>query len=318
MKLVGVTAYGFNVRNLENRNEELHNICGNGTNFLDNLETVALATVGEYNNDVNAENVFAYDEVERETVRNAANQGIYDVLYLRIKTGEYGEESEIVDRQTGETRYRKNVNEADVIPFGCCAMLPCGEYDEGIILLQSLGRNGITSVIKTKFNEYVRMIDENLRVAFKPIVPRTYMNRLLEEGVLKKIRLISYGMEDDDADRLGIDRGVREIVQERVIKAPTGFIRNKAESILQCVRGEIRYDQIVEVDDNFELDDLKLEFRMGRRDKTISLRGLDQLVINEDITDEVILENGHPTFASLKQVMREIGEGYLRARGFID
>ena len=41
-------------------------------------------------------------------------------------------------------------------------------------------------------------------------------------------------------------------------------------------------------------------------------------VVNEDVTEEVLMENGHPVFTSLCEVMREIGEDYLRAKGAID
>lgn len=61
-----------------------------------------------------------------------------------------------------------------------------------------------------------------------------------------------------------------------------------------------------------------MEFALGKRTKTISMRGLDKLVINEDVTEEVVLENGHPTFGSLCTTMKNIGEDYLRARGFIE
>lgn len=314
MKTVGITAYGINVRNEENQNLELHNVYGN--TLLDYFYAVARTAVDEYDRDSLMENVFAYNVVEFQTIKNEANQDIYDVLYLRVKTGEYGEESEIVDSQTGETTHNKNVNEADVMPFGCCVIVPCGKYTEGIVLVQSLGRNGITSVMKKKFNEYIKEIDRKLRIVLNPIIPRQYMDRILNQGVLKKIRLISYGIANDDADRYGIDRGTSRVIQERVLRSPIGFVQNKYDRIMRCVRGEIPYYSIIELDD-FEIDDLKMEFAFGRRVKTISMKELDRLVINEDVTDAVEIENGQPVFESLCSIMKEIGEDYLRAKGSI-
>ena len=238
-------------------------------------------------------------------------------MSTRIKTGDYGEESEIVNSETGEITHNKSVEEADVLPFGCCVIVPCGEYTEGIVLVQSLGRNGITGIIKKKFNEYVRQLDGQLRAVLNPIVPRGYMERLLTHGVLKSIRLISYGIPDDAADRYGVDRGTSKVIRERVIRKPIGFVHNKYNQIMECVRGERAYNSIVELDD-FEIDDFKMEFSVGKRDKTISLKGLNQLVVNEDITNLVVIENGHPTFESLCMVMQETGEEYLRAKGAIE
>ncbi len=315
MKLIGVTAYGINVRSEKHQDLELHNL--NGTSLLDYFYNIAKSAEDEYDKDPALENIFAYNFVKFRTIKNTAGQKIYDILYLRIKTGEYGEESEIVDSETGETTHTKSVDEADVMPFGCCLIVPCGKHTEGIALTQSLGRNGITSIIKKKFNEYIRKLDNQLRVVLNPIVPRQYMERLLNDGVLKTIRLISYGIPDDDADRYGVDRGSKKVIQERVIRRPTGFVRNKYEQIMECFRGQRTYDSIIELED-FEIDDMKMEFSLGKRNKTISMRGLDNLVINEDITEDVVVENGHPKFESLCNVMKEIGEEYLRARGAID
>lgn len=314
MKLIGVTAYGISVRD-DQRNLELHDL--RGTSLLRYFNDIAESSVNEYDKDSALENIFAYNTVNLQTITNNANQNLYDILYLRIKTGDFGEESEIVDSDTGETTHTKSVDEADVMPFGCCMIVPCGEYTEGIVLTQSLGRNGITSIIKKKFNEYIRNIDNQFRIVLNPIVPRQYMERILNEGILKTIRLISFEVPDDDADRYGIDRGARRVIQERVIRRPTGFVQNKYERIMQCLRGERAYSTIIELDD-FEIDDLKMEFSLGKRNKTISMRGLDNLVINEDVTDSVEIKNGHPTFESLCSVMKEIGEEYLRARGAID
>ena len=315
MKLVGVTAYGINIKNEDNKNLELHDIYGN--TLLEYFFNIANRTVDEYAKDVALENIFAYNVVDFQTIKNVNGQDIYEVLYLRIKTGDYGEESEIVDSDTGETTHTKSVDEADVMPFGCCILVPCGKYTEGIVLTQSLGRNGITGTIKKKFNQYIKELDSQLRVVMNPIMPRQYMERILNNGILKTIRLISFGIPDDDAEKYGIDRGAKRVIQERVIRKPTGFARNKYDRIMECIRGERTYNTIIELDD-FEIDDLKMEFSFGKRNKTISMRGLDRLVVNEEVTDAVIIENGHPTFASFCDVMREIGEDYLRAKGAID
>lgn len=315
MKLVGLTAYGIEIRDEEHNNLELHNIYG--VSLLKHLCDVATASIDEYDKDRVTENVFAYNAVDFQTVKNDAEQDIYQILYLRIKTGDYGEESEIVDSETGEITHNKSVGEADVLPFGCCVIVPSGEYTEGTVLVQSLGRNGIAGIIKKKFNEYVRQLNGQLRVVLNPMVPKGYMERLLTQGVLKSIRLISYGIPDDDADRYGVNRGTSKIIRERVIRKPIGFVHNKYDQIMECVKGERAYNAIVELDD-FEIDDFKMEFSFGKRDKTISMKGLNQLVVNEDITALVVIENGHPTFDSLCKVMKETGEDYLRAKGAID
>lgn len=315
MKSIGITAYGIRVRNEDHKNLELHDIYG--VSLIELIKNEAEITVNEYDKDTSDENVFAYNIIDHQTIRNTSGQEIYDILYLRVKTGDYGEESEIVDSNTGIVTHRKSVAEADVMPFGCCIIVPSGKYSEGIVLFQSLGRNGITVVMKKKLNEYIKNIDGELRAVLNPIVPKEYMQRLLTKGVLRRIRLISYTIPEDDAERYGLDRGTKEAVQERVINRPIGFARNKFDRIMECLKGERTYDTIIELDD-FEIDDLKMEFGFGKRNKTISMKGLDRLVVTEDISENVLTENGHPVFQSLCENMREIGEEYLRSKGAID
>lgn len=315
MKSIGITAYGIRVRNEDQKNLELHNIYG--VSLIELIKNEAEIAVNEYDKDTSDENIFAYNMIDHQTIKNTSGQEIYDILYLRVKTGDYGEESEIVDSNTGIVTHRKSVAEADVMPFGCCIIVPSGEYSEGIVLFQSLGRNGITGVMKKKLNEYVKNIDGELRAVMNPIVPKEYMRRLLTNGVLRRIRLISYTIPEDDAERYGLDRGTKEAVQERVINRPIGFARNKFDRIMECLKGERTYDTIIELDD-FEIDDLKMEFSFGKRNKTISMKGLERLVVTEDISEDVLVENGHPVFQSLCENMKVIGEEYLRSKGAID
>lgn len=314
MKLVGLSTYGICVRDENNRNKELHDICG--VSLVDYLEDVALKSLDMYEDDRAEESVFAFSIVNKCIMKNEKGQDIYEVLYAQIKTGDYGEESEIVDRKTGSKTHTKSTEEADVMPFGFCVMVPCGKYNEGVVMLQSLGRSGITGLMKKKFNEYIRAIDGKLRFVMDPIVPASYMEKFFKDGVLKSIRMIRYGIPDDLSEKYHVDKGVRKITEERIIRKPSGFLRNQLDILKRVMEGKISYEQIVQLDD-FEIDDFKLEFSMGKRNKTISMKNLDKIVANEEITDDVILDNGHPTFESLCKVMKETGEFYLIAKGLL-
>lgn len=314
MKHIGLTTYGINIRNEEHQQYEMHNILG--TAFLDIIENVAQNNLNIYDDDSRAEQIFTFDKVERKIVKNENDQDIYEALFLRIKTGEYGTESEIINKETGALTYKKEVGDADVLPFGCCIMVPCGEFTSGIITLQSLGRYGIKTVMLRKIDSYLKDINSNLRFVMGAIVPKVYMERFLNDGVLQAVRFIRYAIPNDDADRYGVNRGAEGISEERVLRKPTGFLRHKLDDINACMNGSKRYDQIVQID-GFEIDDLKLDFKMGNRTKTISMKNLDNLIASEDVTNDVELENGNPTFESLNTVMEETGRFYLKAKGLL-
>lgn len=157
MKSVGLTAYSFRVRNSDNMEFELHDIFNRS--FVDIINNSAGVSLNEYDNDEEGESIFTFDQVVADTIRNEDNQDVYDALYLRVKTGEYGIESEIVDSETGVVTYTRSQNEADVMPFGCCIMVPSGEHTRGVFVFQSIGRYGIVTIMKKYVDEYLKHVN---------------------------------------------------------------------------------------------------------------------------------------------------------------
>ena len=86
-----VNSYGFSIQDRENQRYELHNI--KGRSLIDILYSYMQRYVRTYSTDNFAETVFTFDEVNVECIMNEQNQEKYTILYGRVKTGEYGIES---------------------------------------------------------------------------------------------------------------------------------------------------------------------------------------------------------------------------------
>lgn len=216
MKSIGLSAYNICVRDADNVQYELHDIKGHS--LIEIINNEIRIGLNIYDNDRHEERVFAYEYADQRLELNEQDQPIYDAFYLRVKTGEYGVEAEIIDSATGDVMYTKRPREADVMPFGCCLMVPRGACTSGIILFQSIARYGITTEMKKRIDGYLKRIDGSLRVVMGPVMPRAYAERLLTEGILKSVRIIRYGIPDDDCDRYGIDRGTQKVVEERLLE----------------------------------------------------------------------------------------------------
>ena len=314
MKSIGLTVYGFSIQDRENQRYELHNI--KGRSLIDILYSYMQRYVRTYSTDNFAETVFTFDEVNVECIMNEQNQEKYTILYGRVKTGEYGIESELVDYETGNVSHNRTANEADVMPFGFSILIPAGEINSAIIILQSVSNLGMKTVLHKQLMQCIKEVDNEFKFEMGTIVPRAYLDRFFNHGVLKKIRLISYTIPDDDSEKYGINRGFTGASREIIIKKPIGFLENKRRELTEWRNGSRRYDQVVQID-GFEYDDLKLEFATGRTSKTISLRNVDKLIVTEDITDVVDIIGGHPVFTSLCASMKETGEFYLMAKGLL-
>lgn len=315
-KKIGLTAYGFSVQDDANTRIELNTFREQNETFISVLHSYLSKIKNMYENDSQNDSVFLFEKIEVEEEFNEQNQSLYSIMYLRVKTGDYGIESELVDSDTGEIAHVRNEKEADVMPFGAVIIVPSGKMDNGIIILQSISRYGIKTALHKRMDVFVKTINPEYRFTMGTIIPKIMLNRFLKDGVLQKIRMIRFNIPTDIAERYGINAGVKDIIEERVIRKPRGFLINKAKEIEDWRNGNITYDKLIQID-NFEYDDLKMEFKLGRTLKTISLKNIDNLQVCEDITNEVQLKGGHPIFESLMKIMKDTGEFYLRAKGLL-
>ena len=311
---VGLTTYGFSIQNDNNERIKLHDVLG--FNFLDLINQYCEDNKNIFTTNHADETVFSFENIEKNVVVDENNQELYTVLFARVKTGEFGLESEIVDSGTGIVSYKKKDKDAEVMPFGFAIFVPAGDVDNGIVILQSIGKNSIKIALHKRLDAYIKHINKDFKLKMQVIVPRVVLDRLLSNGILQSIRLIRYGIPEELANRYGVNYGTQEIVEERVIRKPIGFIQNKARELDEWRRGLRNYGDVIQIDD-YEYDDLKLEFKMGKNLKTLSMKNIDKLLIAEDISDNVKIINGHPNFEDLKGEMEAIGEFYMQAKGIL-
>lgn len=314
-KKVGLTVYGISVQDNENQRRNLNKLISSKS-INEIIKEFVDSNKKSYSKDISQETVFTFEEIESETITNNENKECFTILYGKVRTGEYGIESELVDINTGDT-YSRTVNQADTMPFGFCIAIPAGDVNSGIIVLQSIGNYSMKVALNKKLSECLKIQDQLLRLELGVIVPKTYIDRFFEYGVLQKIRMIRYDIPQDISDRIGINYGVKQTVEERIISKPLGFMERKRRALDEWKRGQRSYTEVIEIDD-FKYDDLKLEFKLGRTNKTISLKNTDKLLVTEDITEIVDQQGGHPVFESLVPVMKETAKEYLIGKGLIE
>lgn len=315
MKKIGLTVYGISVQDDQNQRKDLNDII-NKKSLIDIIERYANNKGKKYSHDEEREVIFSFDKIEVETILDRNGKEKFDILYGRVKTGEYGIESELVNIDTGDI-YNRATNQADTMPFGFALAIPKGKIDNSIIVLQSIGSYGMKVALQKELISCIKEVEQSLKIELGQIVPKTYIDRLFKDGALQKIRMIRYEIPEDISERMGINYGVKQTREERVIYKPMGFIERKRRMLSEWIRGQRSYTDIIEIED-FKYDDLKLEFKLGRTNKTVSLKDINNLTITEDITDEVVQEGGHPEFESLKKIMKTILEEYLIAKGLLE
>lgn len=314
MRKIGLSVYGMSVALGGVEKQNLNNIV-DGRGLLQIFSEYIDRHINEYINDRNKESLFTFCQKDEEEVFDDNNRLICKTLCGKIKTGEYGTSSELVNINTGDV-YNRTIDQADVMPFGFCIVIPAGEIDTCVVVLQTLGQYGIKVAFHKKIQEIIRNVNSDLFVSMGPVMPRQYVQKYFNEGVLQKISMIRYEIPEDEAERMGVNYGVAATREERIIHKPAGFMTRKRIEFDEWMRGQRASTEIIQID-GFDYNNLKLVFKLGKTEKTINLDNLDKIVITEDITERVQTVDGHPTFESLKPVMIETGRGYLAGQGFV-
>lgn len=268
-----------------------------------------------YSQDSSKETLFQFSEVELYEKKNLEDQTEYQILYGRVKTGEYGIESELVNIHTREVTTR-TIEQANMMPFGFCVAVPAGKVDRALIMFQTMGAYGVKVALQKHLQKCLLSIGPEFHLVIKSIIPKEYIDRYFKEGVLKKIRMIRYDIPQEITNRIGINYGVKQTKEERIIHRPVGFLERNKKKIEEWRKGQRSYSNIIEID-GFDYDDLKFEFSLGETEKTFNLSDLEKIVMTEDITKKVQLDGGHPIFESLKPVFRDYAEKYLKDMGFL-
>ena len=152
MRKVGLTVYGLSFINGEEK-LELHDFY-DGKSLLDIVEKFAIENKNNVSNDPENESIFLFEKVERKEIISTEGKEEYELLFGRVKTGEYGIESELLDITNGNI-YKRKENQADMLPFGFCIAVPKGKVTQAIIILQTIGNYGMKVALQRKISECI-------------------------------------------------------------------------------------------------------------------------------------------------------------------
>ena len=205
MRKIGLAVYGMSVSLGGVEKKNLNNIVDE-KDIIQILSEYIDGHTNEYVNDRDKESLFTFCQNDAKNIFDD-NRLICKTLCGKIKTGEYGTSSELVNIYNGEV-YNRSTDQADIMPFGFCIVLPAGEIDTCVIVMQTLGQYGIKVTLHKKIQEIFRNINPDLFVSMGPVMPRQYIQKYFNEGVLQRISMIRYEIPEDEAERMGVNYGV--------------------------------------------------------------------------------------------------------------
>lgn len=222
----------------------------------------------------------------------------------RLKAGERGYGSDLIDTQTGNTDYRRTKLHAEIIPYYFLTAIP-PKSDKGIIILQKFKNRGIKDLFFNSFYDYFKgLFGDDYTLEMNPLVPMGLIKEYLQGRILK-VRLIKQGFSRDtfdiDPDAFPDDEEYKGKMQLVLEAEKNGYLPRVIRSKL--LNGIDRFlsssdepiGSVIEVK-NFDFDNIKIEVQVGRSEKTIDLSNLHRLRYFDDISGIDTDSEGHPKF----------------------
>lgn len=228
-----------------------------------------------------------------------------------IRTGESGIEADLYDTEKDEISYTRQLHDAEMYPFYFLFHLRANEK-VGIAILQRFRNFGIRTMLFRQFSVYFKSIFPNAVFQMVPFAETTVLRQFLDEGRLKKIRLIKYAIPSDKADALGV--GFEE--QEGTMSMEYTAKRNGSLSfprLSHFLGNGSNLNELVELP-GFEYDTIKIELDLNGTTRTVDLANPSSIRPHYDITDEVeIASNGFPDYNSVDEIAHQHLQRFLQA-----
>lgn len=232
-----------------------------------------------------------------------------------VQTGENGFTSELVHTETGKVNHKRQVLEAEFMPFFFLLACPLGA-DFGVLLLQRFKNLGIRDYFANPLVENFSKIKADLTLRINRLVPADLAGRVLNDALVKEIRLIKYTTDDEASVSLGEGYKEKTHSVEMVFKSHRDGFLPKSAALFEALRGEKTLSSIYSVD-GFDYDSIKVDLDVNGRRRVIDLGKPSVMTPNIDVSEDLQMAgSGHPEWSSLVSVFGKFAEDSLIEDGF--
>lgn len=238
-----------------------------------------------------------------ETITNYDSE-TYRATSFVVNSGSYGLESEITDRISGQIKYKRTRDDADIKQFYCLIYVPKDvdgtSIQKGIMLFQTLSTYGIKTITTQEMKEFFSK--KGITLETRSVSVRMFMEKIIENGSLKKVTLVKNAVSPDSSDNMFISTGREE---KSYIKPK--LKQNWINKFLDFLDGKDQ-DDIFEINDE-KFQDIRITFSISGKSRTIRVNDIDRFSVVEEIPDS-IFNNGKYSKERLINHMITVAETY--------
>lgn len=238
-----------------------------------------------------------------ETITNYDSK-TYRATSFVVNSGSYGLESEITDRISGQIKYKRTRDDADIKQFYCLIYVPKDvdgtSIQKGIMLFQTLSTYGIKTITTQEMKEFFSK--KGITLETRSVSVRMFMEKIIENGSLTRVTLVKNSVSPDSSDNMFISTGREE---KSYIKPK--LKQNWINKFLDFLDGKDQ-DDIFEINDE-KFQDIRITFSISGKSRTVRANDIDRFSVVEEIPDS-IFNNGKYSKERLINHMITVAETY--------
>ncbi|CAB4177482.1 hypothetical protein UFOVP998_62 [uncultured Caudovirales phage] len=224
-------------------------------------------------------------------------------LWGTCHRGEYGYAAPFVNVTTFANSMNRTEDDAELLPFYFRFHLPANE-NSGLLLLERVGAKSPYTQLKQAIQAQFRDSNPGFQLSISRIVPTSVIEALMK-GDIRTFRIVTYGTSKDAADTFlrgtHAEIGTMEIVWRAPRKQSMWGGDQTPKFIADILNGKATIAKFFGED----AKSMRIGVDYNGRVRQFDVASHDAAPYL-DVTDEVAIEKGHPTFSGLDQVCLDV------------
>lgn len=213
-----------------------------------------------------------------------------------VKYGTYGFESNMVDRKTKKSNYRRKPGDLEEIPLYFKFWIPEGE-NFGLAAFQSFQARSCVQIVINSAVDMFSSRHAGFRLIFRKLMPEDVKSSALYSAPVKQFTFVKKTLPQSKEDRYLFDIDPEEVEFEVSIKAK----RKKSLGTFLSFKEKAGESSKLLRFDGMQFDEAKAEILVGNKRRTVGVVGYNSDAGVIELSETVkIGPDGHPTYESIR------------------
>lgn len=213
-----------------------------------------------------------------------------------VNYGTYGFESNLVDRKTKRSNYRRQPGDLEEIPLYFKFWTPVGQ-SFGLAAFQSFQARSCVQLVINSASEMFSAKHKGFRLYFRKLMPEDVRSSALYSAPVKQFTFVKKTLPQAKEDRYLFDVDPDEVEFEVSIKAK----RRKSLGTLLSFKEKAGPGSALLRYDGIQFDEAKAEITVGNKRRTVGVLGYSSDAGVIELAESIQLgPDGHPTYESIR------------------